>query len=310
MEESVRVEKLTRVFGDFTAVDSIGFSVKRGEIFGLLGPNGAGKSTTIKMLCGLLAPSSGQGSVAGFDIMTEQESIKSVIGYMSQRFSLYEDLTVNENLEFFGGIYGLEGKKLRRRVSDVIDLVDVADRRNSLVKTLPGGMKQRLALGGAIIHDPPVIFLDEPTSGVDPLMRRLFWEQIYRFSSEGKTIFVTTHYMDEAEHCHRMALVIAGRIIALDSPDALKEQVPYSVHSVSTPDFFPAFNILSKQDFVKEAALFGSDIHVLTGQGIHANARIRELLKKAGFRSVSVTEIRPSLEDVFVMHARGQGNPG
>jgi ABC-2 type transport system ATP-binding protein len=185
--------------------------------------------------------------------------------------------------------------------------VDVADRRNRLVKTLPGGIRQRLALGGAIIHDPPVIFLDEPTSGVDPLMRRLFWEQIYRFSSEGKTIFVTTHYMDEAEHCHRMAFIISGRLIALDSPGALKEQVPYDVHSVAVSDFLRAFDLLAEQGFLREAALFGSDIHVLSDRESHAAARIRELLEKRGFRDIRVSRIRPSLEDVFVMHARGQG---
>ncbi|HOW81869.1 MAG TPA: ABC transporter ATP-binding protein, partial [Spirochaetota bacterium] len=218
MDHSVEVKNLTRVFGDFTAVNRVSFSVAKGEIFGFLGPNGAGKSTTIRMLCGLLLPTSGEGHVGGLDIMNEQEEIKKRIGYMSQKFSLYDDLTVSENLEFFGSIYGLEDKRLGERMDHVINMVDLEDRRDDQVKLLPGGIKQRLALGAAVIHDPEILFLDEPTSGVDPLMRRLFWEQIYAFASQGKTIFITTHYMDEAEHCGRIALIIAGTMMALDTP--------------------------------------------------------------------------------------------
>ena len=304
MEESVRVSSLTRRFDEFTAVDSISFSVNKGEIFGFLGPNGAGKSTTIKMLCGLLAPTSGEGTVAGYSIVDEQEKIKKVIGYMSQRFSLYEDLTIRENLEFFGGIYGLGGAALRERMDFVLDMVEVGSRRDSLVKTIPGGIRQRLALGTAVIHDPPVIFLDEPTSGVDPLMRRIFWEQIYRFSEAGKTIFVTTHYMDEAEHCQRMALIIAGRIIALDTPDNLKRDMPWEVRSVRAGDFMGAFNLLSKQDFIREAALFGTAIHILTEKGQRVTGKIRDIMKQGGFADCRIERVRPSLEDVFVVHAR------
>ncbi len=307
MEYSVSVQNLTRNFGDFTAVNDASFDVKKGEIFGFLGPNGAGKSTTIKMLCGLLAPTSGEGQVAGKDILTRQEEIKKVIGYMSQRFSLYDDLTVMENLQFFGSIYGLEGKKLRQRIGYILDMVDLHKRKNSNVKQLPGGIKQRLALGTAVIHDPPIIFLDEPTSGVDPLMRRVFWEQIYTFSEEGKTIFVTTHYMDEAEHSERMALIIAGNIIALDTPENLKKNVPNEVFLVRHGDFLNVYEHLNRQNFVEEAALFGTDLHVLAKQKGDVRRLLRDTLQQGGFSDAKVEKITPSLEDVFVIHSREQG---
>ncbi|PKL39081.1 MAG: multidrug ABC transporter ATP-binding protein [Spirochaetae bacterium HGW-Spirochaetae-1] len=307
MEYSVDVRNLTRTFGDFTAVNNVSFSVKKGEIFGFLGPNGAGKSTTIKMLCGLLMPSSGEGHVAGMDIMDQQEEIKKIIGYMSQRFSLYDDLSVKENLEFFGSIYGLQGARLRERMEFVIDMVGLEERRDSLVKNLPGGIKQRLSLGTAIIHDPPVLFLDEPTSGVDPLMRRTFWEQIYAFSAQGKTIFVTTHYMDEAEHCDRIALIIAGTIIALDTPDSLKNTIPSDVFLIRSDSFLDTFEILSRQDFVQEAALFGTDIHIIVKDGRGITQRIRSLLEEKDGKRIMIRKIRPSLEDVFVVHSRNYG---
>ena len=307
MEYSVSVRNLTRRFGDFTAVNEASFDVKKGEIFGFLGPNGAGKSTTIKMLCGLLAPGSGEGQVAGKDILTQQEEIKKVIGYMSQRFSLYDDLTVMENLQFFGSIYGLEGGRLSQRIGYILDMVDLHKRKHSVVKQLPGGIKQRLALGTAVIHDPPIIFLDEPTSGVDPLMRRVFWEQIYTFSEEGKTIFVTTHYMDEAEHSERMALIIAGNIIALDTPENLKQNVPNEVFLVRHDDFLNVYELLNRQSFVDEAALFGTDLHVLAKKEKGVESKLRDVLKQGGFRSFHVEKITPSLEDVFVIHSREHG---
>ena len=307
MEYSVSVRNLTRKFGDFTAVNEASFDVKKGEIFGFLGPNGAGKSTTIKMLCGLLAPTSGEGQVAGKDILTQQEEIKKVIGYMSQRFSLYDDLTVMENLQFFGSIYGLEGKKLRQRIGHILDMVDLHKRKNSNVKQLPGGIKQRLALGTAVIHDPPIIFLDEPTSGVDPLMRRVFWEQIYSFAEQGKTIFVTTHYMDEAEHSERMALIIAGNIIALDTPENLKKKVPNQVFLVRHGDFLNVYEHLNRQNFVEEAALFGTDLHVLAKQEGNVQKMLRHSLQQGGFSDAKVEKIMPSLEDVFVIYSREHG---
>ena len=306
-EYSVEVKNLIKKFGDFVAVDGITFSVRTGEIFGLLGPNGAGKSTTIRMLCGILVPSGGEGRVSGHDIRTDQEKIKSVIGYMSQRFSLYDDLTVLENLEFFGSIYSLEGERLRDRTRYVLEMAEIGKRKDAVVKNLPGGVKQRLALGAAILHDPPVLFLDEPTSGVDPLMRRNFWDLIYEFSRRGKTIFVTTHYMDEAEHCDRMALIIAGRIIAMDTPGKLKEALPYAVYALRVPEFIRVFDMVSRLDFVREAAIFGSDIHVLGEKGFPMPRELSAALRKKGITGFRIEKIPASLEDVFVTHARRLG---
>lgn len=307
MKNTVEVRDLTRKFGDFTAVDSVSFSVRKGEIFGFLGPNGAGKSTTIKMLCGLLMPTFGEGHVGGMDIIGQQEEIKRIIGYMSQRFSLYGDLTIRENLEFYGSIYGLQGDKLEKRIRYVLNMAGISGRKDTLVNELPGGIKQRLALGAAVIHDPPVIFLDEPTSGVDPMMRRLFWEQIYSFSEQGRTIFVTTHYMDEAEHCGRIALVIAGRIIAIDSPANLKKKLPYDVYLLKTSDLLRTFDILRIQDFTKEVALFGSDLHILAERNSGTGRKVKGVLRENNISIDSLSRIQPSLEDVFVMHAREHG---
>lgn len=307
MEISVEVRNLTKRFDGFTAVDSINFSVTKGEIFGFLGPNGAGKSTTIKMLCGILSPTEGSGTVSGYDIVKEQDKIKNNIGYMSQKFSLYHDLTVRENLAFFGSIYGLSGSRLKERIDYVREMAGIGDRMDSPVDILPGGIKQRLALGGAILHDPPVLFLDEPTSGVDPLMRRNFWELIYDFSRKGKTIFVTTHYMDEAEHCNRMALVIAGKIIALDTPDNLKLSLPYSVYALQTDDFINVFDKISKLDFIEEAAIFGSDIHILCDKKYKLKIELGKVLNKSGVSDYRIERIPATLEDVFVTNARRLG---
>lgn len=304
MEVTVSVENLTRTFGNFTAVDNISFEVNRGEIFGLLGPNGAGKSTTIKMLCGILTPTSGSGHVSGYDIVKKQQAIKGIIGYMSQKFALYDDLTVVDNLEFFGSIYGLEGNKLNERVNMVLDMAEISRQKNDVVNSLPIGLKQRLAIGAAILHDPPVLFLDEPTSGVDPIMRRNFWELIYKFSEEGKTIFVTTHYMDEAEHCNRIALIIAGRVIALDSPDNLKKSIAYNVYSLRIDEFIEVFDLISGQDYVHEAAIFGSDIHILSEGDFPLEPMLGGFLEKKGFNNFRIEKILPSLEDVFVTYAR------
>jgi ABC-2 type transport system ATP-binding protein len=221
---AVVVDKLEKRFGHFVAVDRVTFQVNKGEVFGFLGPNGAGKSTTIRMLCGILAPSGGSGSVAGFDIRTQPERIKANIGYMSQKFSLYQDLTVEENIDFYSGIYCIPAEKKRARKEWVIEMSGLAEHRRQPTAILSGGWKQRLALGCAILHEPPIIFLDEPTSGVDPISRRQFWDRIYELSGQGVTIFVTTHYMDEAEYCHRVGLIYRGELIALDTPHALKTQ--------------------------------------------------------------------------------------
>jgi ABC-2 type transport system ATP-binding protein len=223
---AVVVKDLEKRFGHFVAVNRIGFEVARGEIFGFLGPNGAGKSTTIRMLCGILAPSGGSGTVAGFDVATQPEKIKAHIGYMSQRFSLYQDLTVEENIDFYSGIYRIPRDKKRQRKEWVIEMSGLADHRHQLTAVLSGGWKQRLALGCAILHEPPIIFLDEPTSGVDPISRRQFWDLIYDLSGRGVTVFVTTHYMDEAEYCNRLGLIYRGELIALGTPHELKSEMP------------------------------------------------------------------------------------
>lgn len=300
----VEIIGLSKQFDDFIAVDNVSLSVEKGEIFGLLGPNGAGKSTMIKMLCGILSPTSGKGTVYGNDIVTEQEQIKNIIGYMSQKFSLYEDMTIQENLEFFGSIYGLERKALDAGMRRVYEMAEIGSQKDLLVKNLPGGIKQRLALGTAILHDPPVLFLDEPTSGVDPLMRRNFWDIIYRFSEEGRTIFVTTHYMDEAEHCNRIALIIAGKIIALDSPDALKSTLSYSVYTITTDNFIGVFEKMRGLDFIVECAIFGSDIHIICEKRVPARRKIIDFFKRQGIKSYRINAIPPSLEDVFVTYAR------
>lgn len=304
---TVEVSGLTKRFGDFTAVEHVSFSTGSGEIFGFLGPNGAGKSTTIKMLCGILSPTEGTGTVAGYDIVREQEGIKNTIGYMSQKFSLYNDLTVRENLIFFGGLYGLSGERLRERMHFVHEMAGIGERMNHMVASLPGGIKQRLALGCAILHDPPILFLDEPTSGVDPIMRRNFWDLIYDFSRQGKTIFVTTHYMDEAEHCDRMALIIAGRIIALDTPEKLKKELDYDVYSLAVDDFIRVFDMIHDLPFIEEAAIFGSNIHILCERGFKLDRGLGSVLGRAGIKKFRLERISATLEDVFVTNARKLG---
>lgn len=300
--ESVVVESLTKRFGKFVAVDSISFSVNKGEIFGFLGPNGAGKTTTIKMLCGIISPNSGRGLVAGYDINKEQDRIRENIGYMSQKFSLYEDLTIEENLSFFGSIYGLDDRELKHRIAFVLKAVEIRERKSILVKNLPQGIKQRLALGAAILHNPEILFLDEPTSGVDPIMRRAFWDLIHNFAKEGRTIFVTTHYMDEAEYCNRIALIISGKLIALDSPYNLRSGLPYRVYKITANDYLSAFQRLSHINFIMESALFGRDIHAITGKNV-TSVELKNALKNAGVSGFSIQSIMPSLEDVFVLKA-------
>ncbi|OGT97107.1 MAG: multidrug ABC transporter ATP-binding protein, partial [Geobacteraceae bacterium GWB2_52_12] len=274
-------------------------TVGKGEIFGFLGPNGAGKSTTIKMLCGLLTPSAGSGTVGGFNIMTEAEEIKKNIGYMSQKFSLYDDLTVEENINFFSGIYRVPREKKRERKEWVLEMAGIADRREALTKTLSGGFKQRLALGCAILHEPPIIFLDEPTSGVDPISRRNFWRLIYAMSREGKTVFVTTHYMDEAEYCDRLALIYRGKIIAEGTPDTLKQEyMEKEVLEIEVEQVVDALEALEQSGI--ETAVFGSVLHATVTNSEEETRRIRESLVKAGIKVVRIEKIVPSLEDVFV----------
>ena len=222
---AVQTDKLTRRFGDFVAVDAVSIQVAKGEIFGFLGANGAGKTTMIRMLCGLLLPSEGKATVAGYDVYTQTEEIKRNIGYMSQKFSLYDDLTPEENIAFFGGVYGLSEQQISQKQQQLIRQLGLQKSAKRLTRELPLGFKQRLALGCAILHDPPILFLDEPTSGVDPLARRSFWDLIYDMAATGKTIFVTTHFMDEAEYCHRVSIMRNGRVVAVDAPNALKQRL-------------------------------------------------------------------------------------
>ncbi len=296
---AVDIEDLTRTFGDFVAVDHVSLTVKRGEIFGFLGPNGAGKSTTIKMLCGLLMPSGGSGSVGGYDIIRQSEEIKRTIGYMSQRFSLYDDLTVEENIDFFSGIYGVPAERKGERKERVLEMAELGRRRTDLTRTLPGGIKQRLALGCAILHEPPIIFLDEPTSGVDPVSRRNFWDLIYGMSRAGTTTFVTTHYMDEAEYCDRLGLIYRGRLIALGAPAELKaDHMKRDVIEIETDRTIEAMDALHAHNI--ESAIFGSSLHATVEDGGKAIPLIRGILGDARIEFRGVGKITPSLEDVFV----------
>ena len=295
--KAVIVKNLEKRFGSFIAVNRVSFDVRKGEIFGFLGPNGAGKSTTIRMLCGILSPTGGTGTVAGFDVRTEAEKIKAHIGYMSQKFSLYEDLTVGENIDFYSGIYRIPQAKKKERKEWVIEMAGLQERRHSRTGILSGGWKQRLAFGCAILHEPPIIFLDEPTAGVDPVSRRQFWDLIYELSGKGVTTFVSTHYMDEAEYCNRIGLIYRGELIAIGSPDTLKtEFMQEEVLEVLCERPQDAMDGIEKLPGVKEVALFGKGLHVVAEDAGSAAGDIRNLLGTAA----SVEKIAPSLEDVFV----------
>jgi ABC-2 type transport system ATP-binding protein len=283
------------------------FAVRPGEIFGCLGPNGAGKTTTIKMLSGLLTPTSGTGRVAGFDIVRERDSIRAHIGYMSQHFSLYGDLTVDENIEFFAGLYGVHGARLAERGRWVLEMSGLASNGARMTGELPLGWKQRLALGCAVMHEPAVLFLDEPTSGVDPVSRRSFWELIYSLAEGGTTVFVSTHYMEEAEYCHRLALMNRGRLIALDRPAALRAQMSEPILELSVSDGPAAAQALRDAPGVVEAAMFGRDVHVVVNDVATATERLPALLAARGVTTRSVVPVRPSLEDVFVSLVRREG---
>jgi ABC-2 type transport system ATP-binding protein len=299
--QAVVVKELEKRFGNFVAVNRISFAVSKGEVFGFLGPNGAGKSTTIRMLCGILAPTSGTGTVAGFDVRTEAEQIKAHIGYMSQKFSLYEDLTVEENIDFYSGIYRIPPEKKRERKEWVIEMAGLQEHRQARTAILSGGWKQRLALGCAILHEPPIIFLDEPTSGVDPISRRQFWDLIYELSGRGVTVFVTTHYMDEAEYCDRIALIYRGELVALGTPDELKTRLMQEeVLEVQCERPQDAMEEIEKVPGVREVALYGKGLHVVAEDGESVANAVRRLLGERGYGIARAEKISPSLEDVFV----------
>ena len=298
---AVRMEKLVKRFGDFTAVDNVTLDVAPGEIFGFLGPNGAGKSTTIRILCGLMAPTSGTAVVGGYDVGKQPEEVKRSIGYMSQKFSLYDDLSVKENIEFFAGIYGVSPEKFPARLEFVLKMANLEDKQDMTTCLLSGGWKQRLALGCAILHEPGILFLDEPTSGVDPIARRNFWELIYQLSAAGQTIFVTTHYMDEAEYCHRVALMYGGRTIALGSPAELKLSLGDGhLLNLETSDLLESLTLIYGGDNILDVAVFGGGLHVKVDDAEGAMAWIRHKLAGVGIGISVLESIPPSMEDVFV----------
>ncbi len=311
MMNAIEVRELTRRFGDFVAVDHVSFDVRPGEIFGFLGSNGAGKSTTIRMLCGLLAPTSGSATVGGVDVGRDPETVKSRIGYMSQRFSLYERLTVDQNIRFFAGIYGLAGARLEQRRQFVIDMAGLQGRERTRASDLAGGWRQRLALGCAILHEPPIVFLDEPTGGVDPLSRREFWSLIDGLSEQGVTVLVTTHYLDEAEHCHRLAIINAGRLAAIGTTDELKHVfAERAIYEVQAQNPVEAMRQLDGIPEVEKTSVFGTAVHAVIRSGANVTAdSLAAAMAQAGVDASAVSAVEPSLEDVFldVVERAGRG---
>ena len=298
---SVVVENLVKRFGSFVAVDRLNLAVGKGEVFGFLGPNGAGKSTTIRMLCGLLKPTSGRALVAGFDVARKPESVRQNIGYMSQKFSLYNDLTVMENLRLFAGLYSVPSAQLKSRIEWALSMANLKGRENLITATLPGGWKQRLALGCAVLHKPPIVFLDEPTSGVDPISRRQFWDLIHQMAQEGVTVFVTTHYMEEAEYCNRLALIFRGKMVALGTPSELKKNsMQGELLLVECAPLGSALEILQSSPLVIDAAVFGNALHLVVTEADAAAPRVRQALEARNIAVPRIEKIRPSLEDVFV----------
>ena len=304
---AIVVNELTRTFGDFVAVDHVSFDVRKGEVFGFLGSNGAGKSTTIRMLCGLLKPTSGTANVGGIDVGSDPEGVKRRIGYMSQRFSLYEQLTVDQNIRFFGGIYGLSGATLEKRRAFVMDMAGLHGREQTRASDLAGGWRQRLALGCAILHEPPIVFLDEPTGGVDPVSRRQFWTLIDQLAEGGITVLVTTHYLDEAEHCHRIAIIHAGKLAALGSTTELKRVFESrTILEVQSDDPVQAMRVLDAMSDVEKTSVFGTAVHAVMRSG-SVTASLPTRLASAGVRVSRIDPVEPSLEDVFLEVVSGAG---
>lgn len=307
----VIAQDLVKRFGDFVAVDRISLEAQRGEVVGFLGPNGAGKSTTIRMLCGLLRPTSGQAVVAGYDVAREPERVRQRIGYMSQTFSLYNDLRVIENIRFFASLYDVPASVLKEREAWVLDMAGLSGRESTLTWTLPSGWKQRLALGCAVLHRPPILFLDEPTSGVDPISRRRFLELIHTMAAEGVTVLVSTHHMDEAEYCNRLVLIFQGRIVAAGSPTELKQRaMTGALLLVECEPLGPALDVLQQTPDVADVAVFGNALHVVVPDAKAAIPRLRTALSQQGITVRKMEPIRPSLEDVFVTLTAAQGVAG
>jgi len=315
-DDAIVVERLSKRFGEFTAVDEISFNVARGEVFGFLGPNGAGKTTVIRMLLGLLQPTSGRALVLGYELPRQAKTLHGRVGYMSQLFTLYDDLTARENIRFYGQAFGLQRGELRQRMDEILTMAGLKGRENELTAQLSGGWRQRLALGCAIIHKPELVFLDEPTAGVDPVSRREFWRLIYELAARNTTVFVTTHYMDEAEHCQRLGFISQGKLVALGSPDELKATVMRGrVLEVDCDNAERALRVLrhsaERGEFLaEEVALYGARIHVVTLDEATARSAIISLLAKADIRVKSIESILPSLEDVFVSSIRQHNGRG
>jgi ABC-2 type transport system ATP-binding protein len=307
MADAIVARDLVRRFGDFTAVDHVTFTVPPGEIFGFLGPNGAGKTTTIRMLTGLLPPTEGHAEVAGLDVARVPREVKRRIGYMSQLFSLYPDLSVDENIEFFAGLYEVTGDRWKARREWVLETAGLAGRSKTTTGTLPLGLKQRLALGTALIHEPAILFLDEPTSGVDPISRRTFWGLIRDFAARGTTVMVSTHYMEEAEYCHRLALMNRGRLIALDTPAALRQQMSEPIVAVTTDDAPAAVHALRDLPGVEDVTMFGRVLHAVVRDEDAARISIPARLAESGITLSAMSRIAPSLEDVFASLVRREG---
>ena len=300
-EQAIVVDRLTKRFGAFVAVNGLTFDVGRGEVFGFLGANGAGKSTTIRMLCGLLTPTSGRAVVGGADVTVDPEAVKRRIGYMSQRFSLYELLTVAQNIEFYGALYGLTGARLEARRAFALDMAGLKGREGDLARDLSGGWRQRLALGCALLHEPPIIFLDEPTGGVDPISRRVFWRLIDDLSTHGTTVLVTTHYLDEAERCDRVAIIHAGRLAALGSTRELKATFrDRPIVEVRAADAVQAMSVLDRLPAVEKTSLFGTAVHAVLRDASTSSETVRVALASAGVAVVGIAPVVPSLEDVFI----------
>jgi ABC-2 type transport system ATP-binding protein len=299
---SITVNNLTKKFGKFTAVDSISFNVKKGDIFGFLGANGAGKTTTIRMLCGILAPTSGDAMVGGYSIMKQSSKVKTRIGYMSQRFSLYNDLTVEENINFFSGVYNLPEEKLRERKKWVLSIANLEGKEKLLTGSLPGGIKQRLALGTAVIHEPEIVFLDEPTSGVDPISRRNFWELINYLSDEGVTVLVTTHYLEEAEFCNNIIMIDKGKIVAEGNSKELKSQhIKNKMYELECNSPVEVMELLRRSEYVEEVSIFGNNLHLSVNENLKSKEQIKSFISQHSNINIDkIDEITPTLEDVFI----------
>ncbi len=300
MENAIEVKKLSKTFGEFVAVNNVSFNVKKGEVFGFLGPNGSGKTTVIRMILGLLQPTFGTVTVLGCDVYKDREKLRSNIGYMSQKFSLYEELTVEENLDFYAGVYNLSKKKIAEKKKEILKMADLEGREHLIVSNLSGGWKQRLALGCSIIHEPDILLLDEPTGGVDPIARRQFWDIIYNLSQKGVTVLVTTHYMDEAEHCNSIGFLYYGNILSLDTPNNMKEKViDGDIIEIKTNNTLKSIEVLKDVEYVKSASVYGAGMHVLADCKLNKDVT-KSILSLNNIEVYSMKKVKPSLEDVFV----------